>query len=693
MNEICPTNKIDSNDSEEEWDSEIKNNESIYFNNKILKEKNKEENSDDENIQNLNENISLKNSHNNSKENLENFNIIKEAKEEDSNFSDKNNSLNDINLGNNYNNNKINKDNIIIDKQIINEKANFNSNFEKYNFSNIQNKNNINKITDDNSKNSDMNDYINVIKENDIENNIEKKDSNKNNSKIFDFSNIFKKPYKKEIEISDFENIELPKESDTGEFTEIKSPFILDKDKEKSEINEKDKRKKLLLSMYKDINGLKRSVNNNHSNLYDNNVSNDLEFENIYKTTINLRSKNKEKNIIKIMSVLKSSNIQTWKDNLKSLVSSLYYNGYALSKKFDKNEPELPIYIFESKIDKMDEQINFLLKTYLYMSYRSGFINLNCIGCGDYSSDCGWGCMIRSCQMILSKGLIQKKIFEFFQEKNTLIDNDSIDRIRKQILALFSDYYLPSEEIKDHPDFRYFWEKYKDLAKAHPEYESISEIIPPYSIHILCKLGKFSGEFTSDLKLIKLFCQINSQIFNDHNILFFECGYISKKKLINEFCEEYMDFNSNYFDTITDNGVDYIFKKGGIVFISFRLGLYELEPTYYDIIPLLFKKFRNNLGFVSGKKNRAYYFIGVQENNKLIFVDPHYNQLITNNPDRDYESYYTDNLYLLDIKDLSSELTLGIGIYNALQFNQFLEDLKWFNDNLKDLNFITIGND
>ena len=78
MNEICPTNKIDSNDSEEEWDSEIKNNESIYFNNKILKEKNKEENSDDENIQNLNENISLKNSHNNSKENLENFNIIKE---------------------------------------------------------------------------------------------------------------------------------------------------------------------------------------------------------------------------------------------------------------------------------------------------------------------------------------------------------------------------------------------------------------------------------------------------------------------------------------------------------------------------------------------------------------------------------------------------------------------------------------
>ena len=53
----------------------------------------------------------------------------------------------------------------------------------------------------------------------------------------------------------------------------------------------------------------------------------------------------------------------------------------------------------------------------------------------------------------------------------------------------------------------------------------------------------------------------------------------------------------------------------------------------------------------------------------------------------------TYNIYLLDIKDLSSEFTLGIGIYNAVQFNQFFEDLNSFNDNFKDLNFITIGNE
>ena len=179
-------------------------------------------------------------------------------------------------------------------------------------------------------------------------------------------------------------------------------------------------------------------------------------------------------------------------------------------------------------------------------------------------------------------------------------------------------------------------------------------------------------------------------------MLLFECGLISKKKLISSFCEEYIETNKsklNYLDTITYNGVDYIFKKEGIVFISFRFGLNELDSNYYDIIPLFFTRFRNNLGFVSGKKNKAYYFVGIDSNKKLIFLDPHYNQELNNNFEMDYESYFTENIYLLDIKDLSSELTLGVGIFNSTQFLQFLDDINWFNDNLKEKGVITLSKD
>jgi len=432
----------------------------------------------------------------------------------------------------------------------------------------------------------------------------------------------------------------------------------------------------------------KENVNNNKFKDYDiisedtdnNNNNNKSNFQ----PNINSNNNNQDLNLIKIMAVLSSSKEQNWKDNIKSFVSSLYYNGYtySFSKKCEQNSIIFPLYIFNKKIDKIiRDEIKYPLKSFLYMSYRSGFINLSNIGLEDCTTDCGWGCMVRCCQMLLSKGLIQKKIYDYFVQKNSLLDNNKMTEIRKEVLCLFNDNYLSLELTREHPDFQNFWKKYEIIAKSNPIYNSISEIIPPYSIHILCKLGGFQGIFTSDLKLIKLFCQINSEIFNDMNFIHFENGNISRKKLLNSFCEECNDFNRD--DIITYNGIDYQFKKPGIVFISLRLGLYSIESCYYDFIPLIFSKFRNNFGFVGGKKNRAYYFIGIQGDNTLIFVDPHVNQQITNDIEKDYESYYTENLYLLDINELTSSITFAVGIFNALHFTQFLEDLKWFDQNAK----------
>ena len=491
-----------------------------------------------------------------------------------------------------------------------------------------------------------------------------------------------KKEKNKNEEILDFEKIEL-KEEQMGDFTEISISSFAPKKSKLKEDQIKDQ-KNLLLSLYQELN-------------YGNKTIFKFNKDNLSKTCIDLgRNNNNKYNIVKLMSVLKSIKINSWKDNFKSLMSSIYYNGYALSKKFDRYNPDLPLYIFENKIENViNAEIKFLLKTFLYMSYRSGLVNLNSIGGGDFTSDCGWGCMLRCCQMMLSKGIIQKKINLYLKNKNSSINFQTLENIRKETLYLFTDNYLQIKEIKNHPDFHHYWELYKNLSKTDSEYKSISEVIPPYSIHILCILGQISGEYTSDLRIIKLFTKINSQLFPDFNILFFECGLISKRKLITAFCEEYNEssLNYDYFDTISFNGVDYVFKKEGIVFISFRFGLKELEPNYYDIIPLFFKKFRNNIGFVSGKKNKAYYFVGIDACNRLIFFDPHYNQQINNNFEKDYESYYTENIYLLDIKDLSSELTLGIGIFNSTQFIQFLEDIKWFEENFKEKYVITLSKD
>ncbi len=85
-----------------------------------------------------------------------------------------------------------------------------------------------------------------------------------------------------------------------------------------------------------------------------------------------------------------------------------------------------------------------------------------------------------------------------------------------------------------------------------------------------------------------------------------------------------------------------------------------------------------------------YFSIGINRDNKLIFVDPHFNQQAIDiyQKDCNLTSYFTPELYLMDIRELSSELTLGIGIYNSKQLSLVLEDLTWFSNNYPD--FISI---
>ena len=387
------------------------------------------------------------------------------------------------------------------------------------------------------------------------------------------------------------------------------------------------------------------------------------------KNTIN-------KSLIKTIAVLKSKDLSSRKGNIKSFITSLYYN-LNNSKKFDVNSPSFPLFLFDKKITAENKyELSTLLNSFLYMSYRTGFINLKAVNCPSHTSDCGWGCMLRCSQMILSKGFINKKIFNLSQSS---INANLLKKLKIETLALFNDNYLSLEEVLSHPDYEYFFMLFENVVKEDSEYNynSISKIIPPYSIHILCKLGNCSGIFTSDMNMINTIIKINNDLFDDINIIDFCVGSIKTKQLFREFCQPFNGSN-NYDNSelIHYNGVDYVLKKGGIIFISLRLGYDMLEPEYYKVIPLLFSKFRNNIGIIGGIKKRAYYFIGINGENKLIFVDPHYPQETKDNCDEYYETYNTKNFYLLDIKDMRSQFSLGIGIFGSRQFNEFLEDAK-----------------
>ena len=103
------------------------------------------------------------------------------------------------------------------------------------------------------------------------------------------------------------------------------------------------------------------------------------------------------------------------------------------------------------------------------------------------------------------------------------------------------------------------------------------------------------------------------------------------------------------------------------------------------MIPKLFYNLHNNIGFVSGKKKKAYYFIGLKDK-KLIFADPHFNQN-SETDEINFPTYSVNELFLISVKEMSSELTVGVAISSKYDLEQFFNDLT----QLKNINPDFIG--
>ena len=362
---------------------------------------------------------------------------------------------------------------------------------------------------------------------------------------------------------------------------------------------------------------------------------------------------------------------------MKNFVSTIVYNGIKTNDKFNPLTKK-PIIIYDKLQNQKEENIlKKIQESFIYMSYRTGLVNTSFLpgGKNNYTSDCGWGCMLRCCQMMLSRGLIKMKKHQF-KVSNSSNKKMDIMKVRKEVIFLFYDKFIELTNIVNNEQIA---DIYKKLLKK--KYEVI-EIIPPYSIYVLTLLGNCPNVFTSDYKMISCFLKINKILFNDYiRMIYFKNAYIKLIKIFKTFCKKIENGKEKEKEIPKENIIEYksdkyVFDKGGLIFISLRLGLHKIEKNYLEMVPKLFNNLHNNIGFVSGKKKRAFYFIGMK-GDKLIFADPHFNQNIEQD-ENNFPTYTVNELFKATIKELSSELTVGVAIFSKEEFDQFFLDLEWF---------------
>ena len=462
------------------------------------------------------------------------------------------------------------------------------------------------------------------------------------------------------------------------------------------------------------------NMENNDNDFLDENIEED-DYEGTF-ISVSMPNPIKKVDLVKTSAIFETKNNFSLLNSIKSMASSIYYNHFNSSDKFDLENPKYinntDCIIFSKKLKNRtiaqktitSSIISNALRTVLYMTYRNGFDNLKNIadnGRGkSITTDCGWGCMLRSCQMMMSKGIIERKIYKFLidnQKNVTSITGDIIDRLRKETALLFFDNSLPVELVTNNEDFKLFWKKYIDIVnkeqnlKEREKYNALLRVAPPFSIQTLCKIADCAGKWTSDFNMIKAFMEINTQLFdNEDGMIYINSGDIREDDIYKTFCEE-LKCDCKKKQSICDECLNkiliernikaksplifsnanktYLFIKGGLIFISFRLGLHQIEKEFISSIPLLLLNFKNNIGFVSGKNNKAFYFVGVG-NHKLLYLDPHLNQPSVKDNWDNLETYVASPLYTLSAYKMSGALSLGIVINNELDLVDFIKSAK-----------------
>ena len=410
------------------------------------------------------------------------------------------------------------------------------------------------------------------------------------------------------------------------------------------------------------------------------------------------------------------------------------YNIFSSSNNLNHTPTDLAkeIQIFDVKFNKHEKLLN-KLKNIPWFSYRKNFDQIKEKD-KIYTSDAGWGCMIRASQMILAQGLCKISTTEKL--------NDFIN----QYLAYFYDNKIPMKYLcknknnlqnvkeknnknknDEYEDFEIIdTEKGKEKNVAYSFIDLSSELInglehmserksnkeyltPPFSLRNLIKVqkltnknGKKVGEWFSNYDTIRLIQIITSEMNKkndcDFKIINFNEGIFYIDNIVKECFEEHKKLkeldgfelvclgNNEFYDIINNNIENdeymfndklYKFKNKFIIFISVRHGLYSLDEEMHNEVLDIFD-IDTNIGFIGGKNTRAFYFIGKCGKN-IIFLDPHYVQdtipLNKFGTSSVQETYIPNDIFYMQINELSPSFTIGFAIKDMKNFKKLMKKL------------------
>jgi len=267
----------------------------------------------------------------------------------------------------------------------------------------------------------------------------------------------------------------------------------------------------------------------------------------------------------------------------------------------------------------------------LWFTYRKDFPVIENTA---YTSDAGWGCMLRTGQMVLGQALIA----------STGNKEGKKESLIPQIVRWFS-----------------------DTPKG-----------APYSIHTIAKAGekygKNIGEWFGPSTIANVLCELVTA-HKPSNLSI----YVS-------------DDGAVYIDTAMKlaTGGDSNTWKPLLVVIPLRLGLDSMNEIYYPAILETFK-FKQSLGILGGKPRASLYFVAAQDDS-VFYLDPHALQATVNSEgDFKVDSFHCAFPKKTHVSEIDPSLALAFYCSSKADFDDFCSKSNELSAKHKDAELYTIS--
>uniref|UniRef100_A0A7S3PFP9 Cysteine protease n=2 Tax=Aplanochytrium stocchinoi TaxID=215587 RepID=A0A7S3PFP9_9STRA len=360
-------------------------------------------------------------------------------------------------------------------------------------------------------------------------------------------------------------------------------------------------------------------------------------------------------------------------EGLANALSSLSHT--ASTTRINAGKGGCPVYLFEEKYNvcsrsdnkASEETVRFLrhFKSVVWLTYRKNFFPIQPpLG---YTSDTGWGCMLRSAQMILAEALQRhlggkwRYIQEEVEDEETMV----ITAEHRKLLRWFIDA----------PKFFSFYSIHRMSECGRRYGKNAGEWYGPTTVawvlrdlveahRTLKKETKESEEFVllsgGQQQLTMLVADQGTIYVDDvRNLCEVENNRQTGKKE-----NDATELEGN--DPLLRPGVLPVWSTALFLLIPVRLGLNYINPDY---IPALLKilKFPQCVGMIGGKPSHSLFFIGSQDT-RLLYLDPHtVHDAATNEncedtsfPDKEnITTYHCNDPKLMAASEIDPSLAIG----------------------------------